>query len=290
VESLYCVTPVLVRDLRGAPDPGTLRAALRKDFNQGRPAALTPDETKAITWLKRASLPISALNDDSVVTDVLDALASRLDGTPAAPDYYARRLRVTRTCLSYAIRKKRLQKNPLLAANLPEHWTPPKADDAVDPRAVGSPQLVAEMLTAATYVGARQGCRFTAFYGCMFYAMMRPAEVARLTKAGCYLPVAGWGRLTFGDSVPAPGKEWTNTGDVYEGRGLKAALARQYAKCRSLRNLYACSKSTSSNSARPPTVVSSVASKATRFSRLPGGGSGRKPERYLSPLSSWQHL
>lgn len=77
---------------------------------------------------------------------------------------------------------------------------------------------MAEMLTAATYVGARQGFRFTAFYGCMFYAMMRPAEVARLTKAGCHLPVTGWGRLTFGDSAPAPGKEWTNTGDVHEDR------------------------------------------------------------------------
>jgi hypothetical protein len=99
---------VLVRDLRGVPDPDTFRAALRKDFNHGQPAALTLDEAKAVAWLKRASLPISAFNDDSVITDVLDALASRIDGTPAAPDYYARRLRVTRTCLSYAVRKKRL--------------------------------------------------------------------------------------------------------------------------------------------------------------------------------------
>jgi hypothetical protein len=36
VESLTCVTQVLVRDLRGAPEAGTLRAALRKDFNKGR--------------------------------------------------------------------------------------------------------------------------------------------------------------------------------------------------------------------------------------------------------------
>ena len=79
-ESLACVTPVLVRDLRGAPDPDTLRAALRKDFNHGRPTALTPDETKAITWLKRASLPISAVNDDSVVTDVLDCPSTDTEG------------------------------------------------------------------------------------------------------------------------------------------------------------------------------------------------------------------
>ena len=230
VESLTCVTQVLVKELRGAPETETLRAALRKDFNKGRPNFLTPDESRAIAWLRRASLSISALNDDEMVMNVLDALASRLDGTPAAPDYYARRLRVTRTCLSYAVRKKRLTKNPLLAANLPEHWTPPKADDAVDPRSVGSPQLVADMLTAASYIGARQGMRFIAFFACMFYGMMRPAEVARLTKAGCYLPERGWGTLTFGDSAPAPGKEWTNTGDVHEDRGLKGRSRKSVRK------------------------------------------------------------
>lgn len=231
VESLSCVTPVLTRDLKGKPDPGTLRAALRKDLNQGREKGeLSLEESKAISWIKRASLPISALNDDEVVTDVLDALASRLDGTPAAPDYYARRLRVTRTCLSFAVRKKRLSRNPLLATNIPEHWTPPKADDAVDPRSVGSPQLVADMLTVASYVGVQQGPRFVAFYGCMFYGLMRPAEVARLTKPGCYLPETGWGSLTFGDSAPAPGKEWTNTGNVHEERGLKGRSRKAVRK------------------------------------------------------------
>ena len=91
----------------------------------------------------------------------------------------------------------------------------------MDPRSVGSPQLVADMLTAASYVGARQGPRFVAFYGCMFYGLMRPAEVARLTRAGCDLPEKGWGALTFGDSAPAPGRQWSSTGDVHEDRGLK---------------------------------------------------------------------
>ena len=230
VESLTCVTAAMARELRGGPDPDTLRLALRKDFNHGERNALSPDESRAIAWARRASLPISAFNDDAVVTDVLDALASRLDGRPAAPDYYARRLRVTRTCLGYAVRKKRLAKNPLLAANLPEHWTPPKTDDAVDPRSVGSPQLVADMLTVASYIGARQGSRFVAFYGCMFYALMRPAEVARLTNAGCHLPDRGWGTLTFGDSVPAPGKEWTNSGNVHEERGLKGRSPKSVRK------------------------------------------------------------
>jgi hypothetical protein len=71
------------------------------------------------------------------------------------------------------------------------------------------------MLTVASYIGSR----FAAFFVCIFYAMMRLAEVARLTRSGCYLPETGWGILTFGDSTPAPGKEWTNTGDVHEEHG-----------------------------------------------------------------------
>jgi hypothetical protein len=78
--------------------------------------------------------------------------------------------------------------------------------------------------------GLWQGPRFAAFYGCMFYALMCPDEVARLTKAGCYLPEKGWGALTFGDSAPAPGREWTNSGDVREERGLKGRSRKAVRK------------------------------------------------------------
>ena len=44
------------------------------------------------------------------------------------------------------------------------------------------------MLTATSYIGRRQGPPFVAFYGCMFYAMMRPSEVIALAKDGCHLP------------------------------------------------------------------------------------------------------
>ena len=271
VESLTCVTQVLTRDLRGRPDSRTLRAALRKDLNQGREkSGLSSEESKAIAWLKRASLPISALNDDEVVIDVLDALASRIDGTPAAPDYYARRFRVTRTCLSYAVRKKRLPKNPLLAANLPGHWTPPKADEAVDPRSVGSPQLVADMLTVASYVGVRQGPRFIAFYGCMFYGLMRPSEVAQLTKAGCHLPDRGWGALTFGDSAPAPGKEWTNTGKVHEERGLKGRSRKAVRKV-----------------PIPPELVHLLREHIERFGTAPDGRLFRSERGGMIQPSTW---
>jgi integrase len=157
-----------------------------------------------------------------VVCDVLDALAVNLNGKPAAPEYFSRRRRVLHRVLGYAVRKKRLSQNPLSKGNLPEGWTPPQApDDTLDPRAVGSPALVASMLEACATVGKRQGPRFRAFYGCMFYAMMRPSEVAALTREGCHLPESGWGHLIFADSSPAAGKAYTDDGQVHEHRGLK---------------------------------------------------------------------
>lgn len=47
-----------------------------------------------------------------------------------------------------------------------------------NPRSVGTPALIAGMLVACSYFGLTQGPRFAAFYRCMYYAMMRPSEVA----------------------------------------------------------------------------------------------------------------
>jgi integrase len=223
IEALIRVVPVVTRDLTGAPDRDVLRRALRKDLNQGgHVGELDEHEAKAIAWIARASRPVSVLEDPSVVCDVLDALAVNLDGQPAAPEYFSRRRRVLHRALGYAVRKKRLTKNPLSKGNLPEGWSAPQApDDTVDPRAVGSPALVAAMIDACGTVGRRQGPRFQAFYGCMFYALMRPSEVAALTREGCHLPQTGWGHLTFGDSSPAPGRAYTDDGQVHEHRGLK---------------------------------------------------------------------
>jgi integrase len=223
LETLSFVVPVVTRNVSGPPDPEVVRHALRRDLNQGDNAG-TPDaaEARALAWLAKASRPVSAFQDASVVCDVLDVLATRLDGKPAAAEYFARRRRVMHRVLGYAVRKNRLAKNPLSKHNLPDGWTPPPApEDAVDPRSVGSPRLLADMLAACSYVGQHQGERFVAFYGCMYYAMMRPSEVVALTRDGCTLPSRGWGYLTFADSSPAAGSAFTDDGQVHEHRGLK---------------------------------------------------------------------
>jgi hypothetical protein len=77
IETLSRVIPVATRSLPAAPDADLLRAALRKQLNQGDYLSpLTDDEAKAITWLKRASRPVRSFEDDSVVCDVLDAWPS----------------------------------------------------------------------------------------------------------------------------------------------------------------------------------------------------------------------
>jgi hypothetical protein len=105
-----------------------LRKALWKNLNQGGHAGI-PDEaeSRALAWLEKASRPISAFKDESVVCDVLDALAVNLSGVRSAPEYFSRRRRVLHRVLGYAVRKKRLDSNPVSKNNLPESWTPPES-------------------------------------------------------------------------------------------------------------------------------------------------------------------
>jgi len=228
LETLSVAVPALTRDLTGEPDPDVLRLAVRRALNQNEHARQPDaDERRALAWLQRASLPVSSLDDPATVSELLDVLGRKLDGTPASADYFSRRCRVMHRVLGYAVRKKRLAVNPLSKANLPEGWSAPLApEDIVDPRSVSGPDLVADMLTVTSYIGSRQGPRFVAFYGCMFYAMMRPSEVASLGRDGCHLPAEGWGRLIFADASPAVGKDFTNHGQVHEARGLKVPPAR----------------------------------------------------------------
>ena len=286
LEALSVALPVLTRELAGAPDRGVLRHALRKALNQNE-HALKPDEAerRALAWLERASVPVSALSDGDLVCGLLDTLAKCLDGSAAAPDYFARRRRVMHRVLAYAVRKKRLGQNPLSKGNLPESWSPPgKPEEAVDPRSVGSVELVAHMLVVVSYVGRRQGPRFVAFFGCMFYAMMRPAEVISLTEDGCVLPEEGWGRLVFSDSSPAAGRAFTDDGRVHEERGLKGRDRQRIARTRSSR-----ARRATRNVPIPPELVALLHWHISTFGTAPDGRLFRSEnDNPLQPSTYWR--
>ena len=117
--------------------------------------------------------------------------------------------------------------------------------------------------------------------------MMRPAEVAALTRDGCHLPEHGWGRLTFTDSSTAAGKAVTDDGQVHEHRGLKGRTkgrppsgrrARKPARqVPSRRNWSPCCAVTSSGTALARTGAFPQREAGTRSSHRRGGGSGRRP-------------
>ncbi|MGW4662889.1 tyrosine-type recombinase/integrase [Streptosporangium sandarakinum] len=219
-ETLTAVTPALVRDKRGAPEPAVLRAALyRWAFNKQRRESEKPAEVAAaLKWVTKASVPLADLSEYDVITAALECCASRLDGKAAAPGYFSRRRRVLYNVLKYAVTKKRLREHPIDGLD----WKAPEtACEEVDPATVASPAQVRELLTAVSYSGWRRGPRLVAFYACMYYAMMRPGEVIALREQDCDLPERGWGRLMLGSSRPTVGTEWTDDGQVQEDRGLK---------------------------------------------------------------------
>jgi integrase len=62
----------------------------------------------------------------------------------------------------------------------------------------------------------------TAFFGCLYYASMRPGEAVSLRQADCVsLPESGWGLLMLTGSAPRTGSEWTDSGSTHDERHLK---------------------------------------------------------------------
>lgn len=174
----------------------------------------------ALKWVGQTKASVADLAEFERITSALTACARKLDGTFAAPAYFSRRRAVLYNVLKYAVQRKRLPVNPLDGLD----WKPMRDEDPVeevDPAIVASPAQMRELLTAVSYAGRRRGPRFVAFYACMYYAMMRPAEVKSLRRSDCHLPNEGWGHLLLAESTPSVGKEWSDSGEYHDTRGLK---------------------------------------------------------------------
>ncbi|HEY4463267.1 MAG TPA: tyrosine-type recombinase/integrase, partial [Streptosporangiaceae bacterium] len=112
--------------------------------------------------------------------------------------------------------------------------------------------------------------------------MMRPAEVAALTRDGCYLPERGWGRLTFADSSPAAGKAFTDDGQVHEHRGLKGRTKGRPASGRRARR-------PARQVPVPPELVQLLRDHLERHSTGPDGRLFRSENgNPLQPSTWWQ--
>ncbi|MEU5738455.1 site-specific integrase [Streptomyces tendae] len=234
-ESLAVVTPVLVTSKRGAPRPAVLRDALYQwAFRavRGPEGAWIPRHVaeeppveirSALEWVAARSIKVKDLGDPALLRPALEALSLRLDGGKAAENTARRKRMVLSNVLRYTVEEKGLlASNPLPRVD----WSPPESDDEVDFRYVPDPRLARSLLGAVRDSGPR-GQHLHAFFGCLYYAAMRPGEVVALTEADCTLPpnspdtVRDWGELLLGESRPEVGRGWTDEGTSYEKRGLK---------------------------------------------------------------------
>lgn len=221
-DSLASAALGMLGDKPGAPELEDVRRAVRWSVVPAHKDEEAPPKLeKACAWLAAHSLPLSALTGSKVVRDVHYRLSFKLDDKPAAADTYKRRRRGFNTAMEYAIAEGYLDENPLAGLKRPTS----QGSDAVDPRVLVNEVQGRQLLTAVSYVGSvhrNRGRRLVAFFGCILYAAMRPAEVVGLRLADCHLPEKGWGTLTLRETRPISGKKWTDSGERHDTRGLKS--------------------------------------------------------------------
>ncbi|WP_327169825.1 site-specific integrase [Streptomyces subrutilus] len=225
-DSLATVAIAMTEDGAKAPTPEEVRLAVRWAVVPAHRGDEPPPTLVApCDWLSRRSRPLSDLGDPRVLRDVQYRLSFKLDDTPAAPETYKRRRRGFNTAMEYAIESGYLDVNPLAGMKRAGSV----GGDVVDPRVLVNAVQGSQLLSAVSYVGSvhrNRGRRLAAFFGCLLYAAMRPAEAVGLREQDCYLPETGWGTLTLRETLPVSGKKWTDSGKRHDKRGLKSREAK----------------------------------------------------------------
>ena len=214
-DALATITPALLTPGWGGPPAAVLRAALYGHaFNPSRAGTDPgPPATAALAWASDHCLPLTALADPQVTRRALEALALRLDGTRAAAATITRKRAVFHGCLGSAAELGLLAANPLDRIT----WKPPRSSCPAGPRSAATPAEVQAILAEVTQIRPE----LTAFFGCLYYAALRPAEAVALRASSCALPSRGWGQLTLTGSLPRSARAWTGNGTPREPRSLK---------------------------------------------------------------------
>jgi integrase len=176
---------------------------------------------QSLRWLARNVRDIGDLADPAVARAMLDAIAKKNDGTPAAAGTVQRQRGVIVNLAEYAVERRMLDRNPVTALA----WKSPKIARTVDKRSVVNP-VQARALLAAVREQKPSGRHLAAFFGAMYFAALRPAEAATLRRSNLILPTDdGWGELLIEFSTPTAGAPWTNSGQRREERQLKHRAA-----------------------------------------------------------------
>ncbi|MFD4955949.1 tyrosine-type recombinase/integrase [Streptomyces sp. NPDC058451] len=228
-ESLTAVTMALLDDRPGQPPEELIRKTLRNwAFVLPGPdeRELPDDVANTLSWVSKASRPLTDLGDAALARAVLDSLRLKLDGTAAAAETVRRKRRTLVNALHYAVDLGEFKENPLTSIR----WKKPKVAGEVDPRVVANPEQARALLTAVSYIGGygrARGRRLVGLFACMYYGALRPAEAVALTDADLKLPERSWGTALLNRTRPSAGKQWTDSGETHDDRGLKNRPAEE---------------------------------------------------------------
>jgi integrase len=221
-ETLTQATLALLTSDRGKPDDALIRKALHgwafsKAAREGNEiASAVPPENLArvIGWLEENTVDLSEFSKAEVTRRVLDALSIKQDGRAAAASTVSRRRATLHGVLQYGVELRFFLANPIDTIR----WANPKHNDQVDRRVVANPAQIRSLLAAVREIYPS----LEAYFGCMYYAAMRPAEVRHLAGSHMTLPDAEeWGELLLDGSTQQTGQTWNDTGEVRENRSLK---------------------------------------------------------------------
>jgi integrase len=218
-EALVAVAPAMLTTQVKEQEQKAVRSALMNwGFNtrlRGSPEQ--PDEvTERLAWVAQHARPVADLSRPEVVRAVLSAVASKIDGTRAAPRTTHRKRAVLFNALNYAVEKGLLTANPIESIKQPV----PQSSGAVDRRSVVNPAQARELISAVGLL-RRTGPRVAAFFACIYYAGLRPEEAVDVRKQNLELPDSGWGWITLERVAPDTGKAWSDTGRQRDNRQLK---------------------------------------------------------------------
>ncbi|SEB55005.1 hypothetical protein SAMN05428945_0366 [Streptomyces sp. 2224.1] len=222
-ESLTSVTMQLLGERPGRPSDETIRRVLRKwAFVLPAPNDCeVPDDVRNVLhWVSKASRPLADLAEPATARAVLDALKLRLDGTVAAAETVRRKRRTLVNAANCAVDLGELRENPITAVR----WQKPKVPSQVDPRVVANPEQARNLLAAVSYVGGyrrARGRRLVGLFAALHFGGLRPAEAVGLVETDLNLPIHGWGSALLHRTRPSAGKQWTDSGETHDDRGLK---------------------------------------------------------------------
>lgn len=170
-------------------------------------------DSEALIALKAASPLASDIGDPLVVRKLLNAIATKQDGSPAAEATIVRKRATLHNVLQFAVESRTIAANPLKSMKK----SATTSTKRVDPRVVINKKQGKALLKAVK----RSAPHLAAYFSLLLYAGLRPAEARNVRRQDLTLPKEGWGAVLLHSSAQVAGSAWTDNGQSTEQRPLK---------------------------------------------------------------------